>query len=63
VQTRHKRTFSEDDRIRAQENVKQVEDEDAGYISEPEDPAMLAREAKDWKVCAIDPPQFHLAQY
>ncbi|KAG9644804.1 DnaJ-domain-containing protein, partial [Aureobasidium melanogenum] len=47
--TRHKRTFSEDDRIRAQENVKKVEDEDAGYISEPEDPAMLAREAKDWK--------------
>ena len=47
---RHKRTFSEDDRIQAQESVKKVEDEDAGDISEPEDPAMLLRDAKDWKV-------------
>lgn len=47
---RHKRTFSEDDRIQAQENVKKVEDDDAGEISEPEDPAMLMRDAKDWKV-------------
>lgn len=47
---RHKRTFSEDDRIQAQANVKKVEDDDAGEISEPEDPLMLQREAKDWKV-------------
>ncbi|OCK85782.1 zuotin [Lepidopterella palustris CBS 459.81] len=46
---RHKRTFSEDDRIQAQSNVKKVEDEDAGEISEPEDPLMLQRDAKDWK--------------
>ncbi|KAF2500665.1 DnaJ-domain-containing protein [Lophium mytilinum] len=46
---RHKRTFSEDDRIQAQTNVKKVEDEDAGEISEPEDPLMLSRDAKDWK--------------
>ncbi|OCK96185.1 zuotin [Cenococcum geophilum 1.58] len=46
---RHKRTFSEDDRIQAQVNVKKVEDEDAGEISEPEDPLMLQRDAKDWK--------------
>ncbi|KAH8816749.1 DnaJ domain-containing protein [Xylogone sp. PMI_703] len=46
---RHKRTFSEDDRIQAQENVKKVEDDDDGEISEPEDPAMLMRDAKDWK--------------
>ncbi|KAF1982298.1 DnaJ-domain-containing protein [Aulographum hederae CBS 113979] len=46
---RHKRTFSEDDRIQAQENVKKVEDDDAGEISEPEDPVMLQRDAKDWK--------------
>lgn len=48
---RHKRTFSEDDRIQAQENVKKVEDDDAGEISEPEDQMMLQRDAKDWKVC------------
>jgi DnaJ homolog subfamily C member 2 len=47
---RHKRTFSEDDRIQAQENAKKVEDEDSGEISEPEDPMMLSRDAKDWKV-------------
>ena len=47
---RHKRTFSEDDRIQAQESAKKVEDEDDGEISEPEDPMMLQREAKDWKV-------------
>ncbi len=47
---RHKRTFSEDDRIQAQESVKKVEDDDASEISEPEDPAMLLRDAKDWKV-------------
>lgn len=48
---RHKRTFSEDDRIQAQENAKKVEDDDSGEISEAEDPMMLARDAKDWKVC------------
>ena len=47
---RHKRTFSEDERIEAQKNVKKVEEDDSGEISEPEDPMMLAREAKDWKV-------------
>ena len=47
---RHKRTFSEDDRIQAQERAKNVEDDDAGEISEPEDPMMLQRDAKDWKV-------------
>jgi DnaJ family protein C protein 2 len=50
---RHKRTFSEDDRIQAQENAKKVEDDDSGEISEPEDPMMLARDAKDWKVGSI----------
>lgn len=46
---RHKRTFSEDDRIQAQESAKKVEDNDDGEESEPEDPMMLQREAKDWK--------------
>ncbi|KAJ4378171.1 Zuotin [Neocucurbitaria cava] len=46
---RHQRTFSEDDRIQAQANVKQVEEEDPDDIDEPEDPLMLQREAKDWK--------------
>ena len=48
-QKRHKRTFSEDEKIQAQEKVKKVEDVDAGEISEPEDPVMLQRDAKDWK--------------
>jgi hypothetical protein len=30
--------------------VKKVEDGDDGEISEPEDPLMLQRDAKDWKV-------------
>jgi hypothetical protein len=30
--------------------VKKSEDDDDGEISEPEDPLMLARDAKDWKV-------------
>ena len=47
---RHKRTFSEDDRIQAQERASKVEEEEIGDISEPEDPMMLARDAKDWKV-------------
>ncbi|KAL1799866.1 hypothetical protein ACET3X_000208 [Alternaria dauci] len=46
---RNKRTFSEDDRIQAQANVKSVEEEDPDDIDEPEDPLMLQREAKDWK--------------
>lgn len=50
---RHKRTFSEDDRIQAQESAKNIEQEDEGEISEPEDPMMLQREAKDWKVCLL----------
>lgn len=44
-----KRTFAEDDLIQSQENVKKVADEDVGEISEPEDPSMLLRSAKDWK--------------
>lgn len=50
LQKRHQRTFSEDERIQAQESVKKVEDDDAGEISEAEDPLMLSRDAKDWKV-------------
>lgn len=46
---RHKRTFSEDDRIQAQESAKNVEDADDGEVSEAEDPMLLQREAKDWK--------------
>jgi len=47
---RHGRTFSEDDRIQAMSKVKKIEDTDDGEISEPEDPMMLQRDAKDWKV-------------
>jgi hypothetical protein len=47
---RHGRTFSEDDRIQAQSKVKKIEDDDSGEISEPEDPLMLQRDAKDWRV-------------
>ncbi|KAI9833716.1 MAG: hypothetical protein M1826_006807 [Phylliscum demangeonii] len=46
---RHHRTFSEDERIQAQEDVKKVEDDESSEISEPEDALMLQREAKDWK--------------
>ncbi|SPO07321.1 probable zuotin [Cephalotrichum gorgonifer] len=46
---RHKRTFSEDDRIQAQENAKKVEEGEISEASEDEDPLMLQREAKDWK--------------
>lgn len=56
LQKRHHRTFSEDDRIQAQENVKKVEDDDGGEISEPEDPLMLQRDAKDWKVGRLHVP-------
>lgn len=31
--------------------MKKVEDDEADDISEAEDPIMLQREAKDWKVC------------
>lgn len=48
---RHNRTFSEDDRIQASKQVKNIEEQDADEISEDEDPAMLQRDAKDWKVC------------
>ena len=38
--------------------MKKVEEDDSGEISEPEDPMMLSRDPKDWKVllqllCAI----------
>ncbi|OAA60524.1 ribosome associated chaperone [Niveomyces insectorum RCEF 264] len=47
---RHNRTFSEDDRIEAEARAKKVDNgDDDGEISEPEDPSMLLREAKDWK--------------
>ncbi|KAI0476291.1 putative zuotin [Xylariaceae sp. FL0804] len=46
---RHKRTFSEDDRIQAQEKAQKVEKDDESDESEPEDPMMFQREAKDWK--------------
>jgi len=57
---RHGRTFSEDDRIQALSKVKKTEDDDDDEISEPEDPLMLARDAKDWKV-RNDPPAGHVA--
>ena len=48
---RHNRTFSEDDRIEAEARAKKVDaGDDDGDISEPEDPSLLLREAKDWKV-------------
>ncbi|KAJ3477604.1 hypothetical protein NLG97_g8794 [Lecanicillium saksenae] len=46
---RHKRTFSEDDRIQAQENAKKTEDADESEDEEEEDPMMLQSQAKDWK--------------
>ncbi|EAW13428.1 putative ribosome associated DnaJ chaperone Zuotin [Aspergillus clavatus NRRL 1] len=46
---RHQRTFSEDERIQAQQNVKKTEDDEDDEISEAEDPMMLSRDAKDWK--------------
>ena len=61
-QKRHQRTFSEDERIQAQANVKQVEDEDPDDVDEPEDPVMLQREAKDWKV-RIFLPHFTIYVY
>ncbi|KAI1842211.1 hypothetical protein JX265_001428 [Neoarthrinium moseri] len=46
---RHKRTFSEDDRIEAQNAAKKIEKDEDSDESEAEDPMMLQREAKDWK--------------
>lgn len=48
-QKRHKRTFSEDERIQAQESVKKTESESDADLDETEDPLMLSRDAKDWK--------------
>ena len=46
----HKRTFSEDERIQAAEQVKKLEDDGPNdQFDEFEDPMMLQREAKDWK--------------
>ncbi len=55
---RHNRTFSEDDRIEAEARAKKVKtgDDDDDDFSEPEDPSMLLREAKDWKVGFFRPP-------
>lgn len=46
---RHKRTFSEDERIQAAAAVRRADDSSDGEISEDEDPLLLGREAKDWK--------------
>jgi len=46
---RHKRTFSEDDRIQAQESAKKIEKDDESDESEAEDPMLLQLQAKDWK--------------
>ncbi|KAF1826693.1 DnaJ-domain-containing protein [Dissoconium aciculare CBS 342.82] len=46
----HKRTFSEDERIQAAEQVKKTQDDGPDDdFDEDEDPMMLQREAKDWK--------------
>ncbi|KAF4508914.1 hypothetical protein G6O67_005239 [Ophiocordyceps sinensis] len=47
--SRNNRTFSEDDRIQAQENAKKIEDGDESDASEAEDPMMFQLQAKDWK--------------
>lgn len=46
--SRNNRTFSEDERIQAQERAKKIEDGDDSD-SEPEDPMLLQLQAKDWK--------------
>lgn len=43
------RTFSEDDRLEAERNVKAIETADDDYESEPEDADMLRHDPKDWK--------------
>ena len=47
---RHKRTFSEDERYQAEQRVKKSEGDDDADISDNEDPLMVQRDAKDWKV-------------
>lgn len=37
--------------------MKKIEDEEVDEISEPEDPMMLSREPKDWKVWEKPPFQ------
>ncbi|KAF7188715.1 Zuotin [Pseudocercospora fuligena] len=46
---RHKRTFSEDEKLQAEKNVKKVEQDQDDDIDSDEDPMLLQREAKDWK--------------
>ncbi|BFZ61223.1 Zuotin [Saitoella coloradoensis] len=46
---RHNRTFSEDDKIQAEANAKNVEAVEEEEEEEPEDPAMLKSDPKDWK--------------
>ncbi|EYE96048.1 putative ribosome associated DnaJ chaperone Zuotin [Aspergillus ruber CBS 135680] len=46
---RHGRTFSEDERIQAQNTAKKTEEDEDDDISDSEDPMLLSREAKDWK--------------
>ncbi|KAK5169631.1 Zuotin [Saxophila tyrrhenica] len=46
---RHKRTFSEDERIQAEKTVAAATTDKDDDISDTDDPMMLQREAKDWK--------------
>lgn len=46
---RHGRTFSEDERIQAEQNVKQVESVDEEEPDEPESAELLKSDPKDWK--------------
>ena len=46
---RHKRTFSEDERIQAEKTVASATVDKDDDISDTEDPMLLQREAKDWK--------------
>ncbi|PHH78746.1 hypothetical protein CDD80_6297 [Ophiocordyceps camponoti-rufipedis] len=50
--SRHNRTFSEDDRLQAQENVKKIEDGDESDESEPEDP-MISQTQDHYKVLGL----------
>ena len=52
LQKRHSRTFSEDDRIQAEQKIKNVEDEDDDEFDVVNDPSLLSRDPKDWKVRA-----------
>lgn len=49
-QSRHNRTFSEDERIQAQNTAKKTEEDGDDDIDDNEDPMLLSREARDWKV-------------